>query len=953
MTDKITLKDKVVIITGSGGGLGKVYALKFAERGAKVVVNDLGGTLGGSGGSTKAADTVVDEIRAKGGVAVANYDNLVTNPEGILKTALDSFGTVDILINNAGILKDASFKNMTEQQFQDVLDVHLNGAFKLTKLCWEIFKKKNYGRIIMTASPAGLYGNFGQANYSCAKLALVGFGETLAKEGYKYNIKTNIISLLAKSRMTEKVLPPDVLEKLSPEKIVPLVLYLTSEQCPSTGSIYEVAAGLFAQIKWQRSGGLYLNPSNDTLTPEAILTKFDDIYNFNEFEYPIMLKDYNKVWEITSKLKPNDQGNTKIKSLRGKVVIITGAGNGLGKSHAMWFAKYGAKVVVNDFNDPSPVVEEIKRAGGEAVGSKHDVYSQAQDIVKTAIDSFGTVDILINNAGILRDRSFIKMTQKEWDQVIQIHVLATFRLCKLVWPIFAEKKSGWIINTTSTSGIYGNFGQANYASAKAGILAFTKTLAIEGKKAGIKCNAIAPHAETAMTKTIFKENELNKFSTSQVSPLVVLLCSEEVGGVTGDLFEVGAGWIGNTRWQRAKGAVSHEDQIQPEFVQKSWNDIVDFSNPITLKSAEQSSMAILQSVGGTGDDDEDDEDEDEEEVDDDDEDEDEEEVDDDDEDEDEEEVDDDDEDEDEEEVDDDDEDEDEEEVDDDDEDEDETYSYDHHQVILYNISIGATSKELKYVYEGDNEFQVIPSFGVIPFMNQEDGGLNFDSLLKDYNPMKLLHGEHYLKINKFPIPTSGQLKTESFPIEILNKGKKNVLMRSGYKTFDKQGELLFTNIGSYFIRDCQTKSGKNEYFPKNKEGISNFYLKDFSTSGTPDFQSTYKTHDDLASIYRLNGDFNPLHIDPNFAKGGNFDKPILHGLCSFGISAKILLDKYGLFDEIKCRFTSHVYPGETLKVVAWKSGSIVKFQTWVVERNVKVIDFAAINLINDQLSSKL
>lgn len=897
--DKITLKDKVVIITGSGGGLGKVYALMFAERGAKVVVNDLGGTLGGSGGSTKAADTVVNEIRAKGGIAVANYDNLVTNPQGILKTALDSFGTVDILINNAGILKDASFKNMTEQQFQDVLDVHLNGAFKLTKLCWEIFKKKNYGRIIMTASPAGLYGNFGQANYSCAKLALVGFGETLAKEGYKYNIKTNIISLLAKSRMTEKVLPPDVLERLSPEKIAPLVLYLTSEQCPSTGSIYEVAAGLFAQIKWQRSGGLYLNPGSDTLTPEAILNKFDDIYNFNDFEYPIMLKDYNKVWDITSKLGPNDQGNKKIESLKGKVVIITGSGSGLGKSHALWFAKYGAKVVVNDFNDPSPVVEEIKRAGGEAVGSKHDVYSQAQDIVQTAVDTFGTVDILINNAGILRDRSFIKMSQKEWDQVMQIHVLATFRLCKLVWPIFSQKKSGWIVNTTSTSGIYGNFGQANYASAKAGILAFTKTLAIEGKKAGIKCNAIAPHAETAMTKTIFKENEFNKFSTSQVSPFVVLLCSEEVGGISGELFEVGAGWIGNTRFQRAKGAVSHEEHIQPEFVQNNWKDVVDFSKPITLKSAEQSSMAILQSVGGGDDKDDDDED------------------------------------------------------DDDDDEKNESYSYDHHQVILYNISVGATSKELKYVYEGDSDFQVIPSFGVIPFMNQEDGGLNFNSLLKDYNPMKLLHGEHYLKINKLPIPTSGELETKSFPIEILNKGKKNVLMRSGYKTFDNEGNLLFTNVGSYFIRDSQTNSGKNESFAENKEGISNFYLKDFSASGTPDFQSTYKTHEDLAALYRLNGDFNPLHIDPNFAKGGNFDKPILHGLCSFGISAKILLDHYGSFDEIKCRFTSHVFPGETLKVLAWKSGSIVKFQTWVVERNVKVIDFAAINLTNSKLSSKL
>lgn len=911
MSEQISLRGKVVIITGAGGGLGKVYAHQFAARGAKVVVNDLGGSLSGSGTSTKAADVVVEEIRKNGGTAAANYDNLVTNPEGILQTALDNFGTVDILINNAGILKDSSFKNMTEKQFTDVLDVHLNGAFKLTKLCWKIFKAKKFGRIIMTASPAGLYGNFGQANYSCAKLALVGLGETLAKEGYNSNIKVNIISLLAKSRMTETVLPPDVLEKLSPEKIAPLVLYLTSEECPSTGSIYEVAAGLFAQIKWQRSGGLYLNPSSDTLTPEAILAKFGEISDFKNAEYPIMLKDYNKVWDVTSKLAKNDQGKIKIKSLKDKVVIITGSGNGLGKSHALWFAKYGAKVVVNDFKDPFSVVEEIRKNGGTAVASKHDVYSEADKIIKTALDNFGTVDCLINNAGILRDRSFAKMSQQEWDQVIQIHVLATYRMCKLVWPIFSEKKSGFIINTTSTSGTYGNFGQANYASAKAGILAFTRTLAIEGRKANIRCNAIAPHAETAMTKTIFKETELNKFSTSQVSPMVVLLCSEEVGGVTGELYEVGAGWIGNTRWQRAKGAVSHDEHIVPEFVRDNWKDITDFSNGITLKSAEESSIAILESVGNEEDDDEDND-----------------------------------------------------EDDDDGEgsgsndvkDGEDAYTFDHHQVILYNLSIGATSKELKYVYESDPDFQVLPTFGVIPFMNQEDGGLNFEDLLVNYNPMKLLHGEHYLKVNKFPIPTSGKLTTKSFPLEVINKSKgskNNVLMRSGYKTFDENGELLFTNVGSYFIRDCKTRSGKDDFFNNEREGISNFYKKDFNASGTPDFEIEFKTDADLAALYRLNGDFNPLHVDPLFAKGGNFSKPILHGLCFYGISAKLLVDRYGLFDEIKARFTSFVYPGETLKVKAWKSGSVVKFQTWVVERKVKVIDYAAVHLIGGDMSSKL
>ncbi|GME74810.1 unnamed protein product [Ambrosiozyma monospora] len=243
-------------------------------------------------------------------------------------------------------------------------------------------------------------------------------------------------------------------------------------------------------------------------------------------------------------LPENSQGSIKIKSLKDKVVIVTGAGAGLGRSHALWFAKYGAKVVVNDFKDPDTVVKEIKANGGTAISSWHDVFTQSEELVKTAINAFGTVDVLVNNAGILRDRSFTKMTTEEWDQVIKIHLLAVFKLCKLVWPIFQAKSSGCIINTTSTSGIYGNFGQANYASAKAAILSFSRTLAIEGKKYKIRVNAIAPHAETSMTKTIFKETELNKFSPSQVSPFVVLLASDEIGGISGELFEVGAGWIG-------------------------------------------------------------------------------------------------------------------------------------------------------------------------------------------------------------------------------------------------------------------------------------------------------------------------------------------------------------------------------------------------------------------------
>lgn len=891
MESKIEFKDRVVIITGSGGGLGRHYALEYAKRGAKIVVNDLGGTLSGtSAGSTKAADVVVKEIQDLGGEAVANYDNLVTNPQGILKSAIDNWGRVDILINNAGILKDASFRKMDEAQFKAVLDVHLNGAFKLTQLCWNYFKDQNYGRVLMTASPAGLYGNFGQANYSAAKLACVGFGETLAKEGFKYNIKVNTIAPLAKSRMTETILPPDVLERLSPAKIAPLVLYLTSEQCPSTGSIYEVAAGFYAQIRWERSGGLYLNPHD--MTPEAIISNFKTITDFSKpgIEYPNQLKDYNKVWDTTSSLPPNSNGGIPIKSLKGKVVIITGAGGGLGKSHAKLFAKYGAKVVVNDFNDPFTVVNEIKQAGGEAVGSKHDVYKDAEAVVKTATDAFGTVDILVNNAGILRDRSFLKMSQQDWDSVLQIHLLATFRLCKLVWPIMSQK-GGWIINTTSTSGIYGNFGQANYASAKAGILGFSRTLAREGKKAGINVVAYAPHAETAMTKTIFSQNELNKFDVSQVSPFVVAItCDEMPVNVSGQLFEVGAGWIGNVRWQRAKGSVNHGDKVSEtsvEFLRDNWSDIVDFKSPVTVSSAEESSMAILAAVGGD-DDDEDEDDEDE------------------------------------------------------NEDEDDGYVYDHRQVILYNLSIGATAKDLKYVYESASNFKAFPTFGVIPPLSG-GGGLDFDNVLTNYNPMKLLHGEQFLHINK-TIPTSGTLKTKAQPLAVLTKkkgDKSNVLIRAAYETFDEQDNLIFTNVGSYFVRD--TESVKDSFDKNLDNKLGSFYKEQYQyPNSKPDHQMEFKTSEDQAALYRLNADFNPLHIDPQFAKGGGFNKPILHGLCSFGISGYLLSKAYGdSLVDIKGRFVGVVFPGETIVVDMWEQNGIVIWKAWVKERKADCIAFAS------------
>jgi len=244
----IRFDDRVAIVTGAGGGLGRAYALELARRGARVVVNDLGGARDGSGaGSQRPADEVVKEIRDAGGEAVANYDSVSTpeGGEGIVQMALDTYGKVDILINNAGILRDKTFAKMTGEMWGDVLGVHLQGAFNVTQPAFRAMKEQGYGRIVMTASAAGLYGNFGQTNYGAAKMGLVGLMNTLKLEGEKYNIKVNTVAPLAATRLTEDVMPPELLERLKPEWVAPLVVYLCSEACEDSGLILNAGAGFF------------------------------------------------------------------------------------------------------------------------------------------------------------------------------------------------------------------------------------------------------------------------------------------------------------------------------------------------------------------------------------------------------------------------------------------------------------------------------------------------------------------------------------------------------------------------------------------------------------------------------------------------------------------------------------------------------------------------------------
>lgn len=278
--ETIRFDDRVAIVTGAGAGLGRVYALELAKRGAKVVVNDLGGARDGAGkGSKGPADKVVDEIKALGGRAVANYDSVATAEGGksIVKTALDAFGTVDVVINNAGILRDKSFLKMEPDNWQTVLDVHLNGAYYVTRPAMTVMKEKGYGRILMTTSAAGLYGNFGQTNYTAAKMGLVGLMNTLKLEGQKYNIKVNTIAPVAASRLTEDILPPDFIDKLKPELVAPMALYLVSEQCPVSGNIYNAGLGCYNRAAMLTGYGAVVGDGKEIPTPEQVVAQWKNV----------------------------------------------------------------------------------------------------------------------------------------------------------------------------------------------------------------------------------------------------------------------------------------------------------------------------------------------------------------------------------------------------------------------------------------------------------------------------------------------------------------------------------------------------------------------------------------------------------------------------------------------------------------------------------------------------
>jgi multifunctional beta-oxidation protein len=511
-------------------------------------------------------------------------------------------------------------------------------------------------------------------------------------------------------------------------------------------------------------------------------------------------------------------------------------------------------------------------------------------VIETAIKAFGRVDILVNNAGILRDKSFARMTDNDWDAVMNVHLRGSFKTVQAAWPHFSKQKFGRIVNTSSAVGLYGNFGQTNYSTAKAALIAFSNTLALEGKRNNILVNTIAPNAGTAMTATVMPPEMVEALKPEYVAPLIVCLCHEG-STETGSIFECGSGWVSKVRWQRTGGVGFPVNKpLLPEHIAARWADVCNFGDGrATHPSSTQESFSAVQAnfenvvsdtqskTGGV----------------------------------------------------------------------DvskaqkakfasESYEYTEKDVILYALGLGCKRTELPFVYENSEKFVAVPTFGVIPALSYQMKNLSFGDFLPDFNPMMLVHGEQYTEILK-PLKTAGKLTQTGRIIDILDKGKGAAVIL-GVTSKDSSGEVVLENQSLLFIRGSGGFGGKKDLDrgPATTDHVP--------PARPADYVVREKVSEDLAALYRLSGDMNPLHIDPAMSAMGGFKVPILHGLCTYGIAGKHIFSKYGDFKSIKARFAKHVFPGETLEIQMWKEDQKVIFTVKVVERDAIAISSAAVEL---------
>lgn len=543
------LNGKVAIVTGSGQGIGRAVAEDLAAHGAKILVVDPGLSLDGNVENASLADEVVDGIIKAGGEAKANKSSVASFESGqeIVQDALDSFGRLDIVVTVAGILRDRMIFNMTEEEWHDVIDVHLTGTFSIIRHAAPIFRAQKSGRIITFSSGSGLFGNPGQSNYAAAKSGIAGFTKVVGKDLGKYGVTANTIAPRADTRMTASV--PEEFQKRNstpfkdsrdPRDIAPFVTYLASDySSPINAQVFEVWGGTINQLTLPRPKITLFNPINKG----RFTTEDFDV------EGRGMLFGFG------------DKNNNSDKPLDGQVAVITGSGRGIGRGIALELSKLGASIVVNDVGakldgsgkDVGPaqsVVEEISELGGKAVASTASVASVAggKEIIDKAIEEFGRLDIVVTPAGILRDRMIFNMTKEEWQDVIDVHLTGTFSVVAPASKIFREQKSGRIVTFSSVSGLIGYSGQSNYGAAKDGIAGFTRVVAKELRKYGVTANAISPGANTRMTQSIpdstramrtgvFKpaEEEHLLSDPDDVAPVVGWLCTDSASHINGEI----------------------------------------------------------------------------------------------------------------------------------------------------------------------------------------------------------------------------------------------------------------------------------------------------------------------------------------------------------------------------------------------------------------------------------
>lgn len=596
----------------------------------------------------------------------------------------------------------------------------------------------------------------------------------------------------------------------------------------------------------------------------------------------------------------------------GRVAIVTGAGGGLGRSHALMLAARGAKVVVNDLGGSAhgdgksssaadKVVEEIRAMGGEAVAN-YDSVENGTAIVQTALDAFGTVDIVINNAGILRDVSFQKMTQGDWDIVQRVHLNGSMSVSHAAWPIMREKGYGRIVMTTSAAGIYGNFGQANYCAAKLGILGLAHCLAEEGRGKNIFVNTIAPIAASRLTETVMPPALLENLKPEAVSPLVAWLCHEDCEETKG-LFEVGAGYIAKLRWERTAGHLFPLGRaFTVDDVARKWSAITDFSASTHPSNTNEALAPILSAVsnpslGGN------------------------------------------------------------EFIDLDVATKTELVlesAYDERDLALYALGIGAArdpmdKDELKYVYELGGDFGALPTWGAMPQLNAmleaaKKGSLALPGMSFGFD--RLLHGEQYMELKK-PLPPHAKLKHVFKFKEAFDKAP-NAVITFAISTQDESGEEVAYNEMTSFVKGAGGWGG-------NRGPSADINVP---PERAPDAVIEEKTDPNQTLLYRLSGDWNPLHADPDFARAFGFEKPILHGMCTFGYCGRHVIKAFcgndgRYFKSIKVRFAKSVFPGDTLVTRMWKeSDTRIVFETSVKERNEVVIKNAVVELHKELPAAK-